>query len=84
MKKEIKTMLILDVLAIMAWGLVGGVYGAYQAFVEMNFMAMVVACWLLLVMTLILAGAAEYYAFLSFLRFLKAYFRWIEMRNFGS
>lgn len=84
MKKEMKTFVILNVLAIIMWGLVGGVYGAYEAFAEMNIVAMVVACWLLLVMVLILAGATEYYAFLSLMRFLKAFYRWIEMRNFGS
>ena len=84
MKEEFKVWATLNVLAIMMWGLVGGVYGAYEAFAEMNIVAMVVACWLLLVMVLILVGATEYYAFLSLVRFLKALYRWLEMRNFGS
>lgn len=84
MKKEIKTLVLLNVLALIAWGLVGGANAAYQVSAAEGFMSMTVAFWLLLVMSLITAGAMEYYAFQSLVRFLKAFYRWIEMRNFGS
>ncbi len=84
MKKEIMTLVLLNVLAILSWGLVGGVYALYEVSAEEGLMSMTVAFWLLLVMSLITAGAMEYYAFQSLIRFLKALYRWIEMRNFGG
>lgn len=84
MKKEITTLVLLNLIALFAWGVVGGTYAAYQVSAEEGFMSMAVAFWLLLVMSLITAGAVEYYTFQSLMRFLKALWRWIEMRNFGG
>lgn len=82
MKQELKMFATLNLLAFAAWGVLGGVYGTYQAMAEMGNMVWAVAFWLLLVMLLTLVGGIECYTFRSLVRLLKALNRWIEMRNF--
>ena len=82
MKAELKTFASIQMVALFLWVVIGGLYGAYQAMAEMGYVMISIALWPLIIMMLILVGAAEYHSFWSMIRILKALHRWIEMRKF--